>query len=118
MIHLSELAGDDFAYLTTTGRRTGTPHTIEIWFGVDQDVVYVMGGGREKSDWTQNLLADPNVRIRIREHEWDAVARVVEADTEEDPRVRELVRTKYANADDDLVGWARRALPVAFEPRT
>ncbi len=115
---LSELAGDDFAYLTTTGRKSGEPHTIEIWFGVDRGVVYVMGGGREQSDWTQNLLADPNVRIRIREDEWDAVARVVEPETDEDARVRELLREKYANADDDLVSWARRALPVAFERRT
>jgi len=115
VIDLPDLAGDDFAYLTTNGRRTGTPHTIEIWFGIDRGVVYVMGGGREKSDWTQNLLADPNVRVRIRDQEWKAVARVVEADTEEDARVRELLREKYANADDDLVGWARRALPVAFD---
>jgi deazaflavin-dependent oxidoreductase (nitroreductase family) len=112
---LSELADDDFAYLTTTGRTSGEPHTIEIWFGVDRGVVYVMGGGREQSDWTKNLLADPNVRVRIREDEWDAVARVVEAGTDEDARVRELLREKYANPDDDLVSWARRALPVAFE---
>jgi deazaflavin-dependent oxidoreductase (nitroreductase family) len=117
VIDLAELSGDDFAYLTTTGRRSGTPHTIEIWFGIDRGVVYVMGGGREKSDWTQNLLADPNVKVRIRDHEWDATARVVEADTDEDARVRDLLRSKYANADDDLVGWARRALPVAFDLR-
>ena len=117
MTDLSNLAADDFAYLTTKGRRSGEPHTVEIWFGIDGGLVYVMGGGREQSDWTQNLLADPNVKVRIRNREWDAVARVVEEGTEEDGRVRELLRSKYANADDDLVSWARHALPVAFDLR-
>ena len=30
-------ADDDFCYLTTTGRVTGEPHEIEIWFAVDGD---------------------------------------------------------------------------------
>jgi deazaflavin-dependent oxidoreductase (nitroreductase family) len=114
---LSDLAADDFCYLTTTGRRTGNAHTIEIWFGVDRGVVYLMAGGRERSDWVRNLMAHPQVRLRIRDREWDADARVVEPGTDEDARVRTLLRDKYANADDDLVGWAQRALPVALTPR-
>jgi hypothetical protein len=55
--------------------------------------------------------------VRIRDREWDADARLVEADTEEDARVRPLLRDKYADASDDLVGWARRALPVALTLR-
>jgi len=108
-------ADEDFCYITTTGRRTGNPHTIEIWFGVDRDVVYLMGGGRDRSDWVRNLMAHPSVRLQIGEHDWDARARVVEAGTEEDARVRPLLRDKYANASDDLVSWARTALPVALE---
>jgi deazaflavin-dependent oxidoreductase (nitroreductase family) len=114
---LSALADEPFAYVTTTGRRTGAPHTIEIWFGVDRDVVYLMAGGRDRSDWVRNLIANPHVKVRIREHEWDADARPVDPDTEEDARVRPLLRDKYADASDDLVGWARQALPVALALR-
>ncbi|MEO3777495.1 hypothetical protein ABGB16_11740 [Micromonospora sp. B11E3] len=32
---------DDFAYLTTTGRRSGRPHTIEIWYAEHQGVRYL-----------------------------------------------------------------------------
>ena len=110
-------ADEDFCYLTTVGRRTGRPHTIEIWFGVDRGVVYLMGGGRDRSDWVRNLLADPSVHLRIGETEWDATARVVAPDTDEDARVRLLLRDKYANPSDDLVSWARSALPVAIELR-
>ena len=28
------LADEDFAYLTTIGRRSGKQHTIEIWFAL------------------------------------------------------------------------------------
>jgi deazaflavin-dependent oxidoreductase (nitroreductase family) len=114
---IDALADDDFCYLTTTGRRTGAPHTIEIWFGVDRGVVYLMGGGRERSDWVRNLMAHPHVQVRIRDRVWDADARVVVAGTDEDARVRPLLRDKYANADDDLVGWSRTALPVALTLR-
>jgi hypothetical protein len=39
-------AGDlDYCYLTTTGRHTGTPHRIEIWFGLGDGVVYILSGG-------------------------------------------------------------------------
>ena len=108
-------ADEDFCYLTTVGRRTGRPHTIEIWFAVDGGVVYLMAGGREHSDWVRNVLADPSVHLRIGDAEWDASARVVAAGTEEDTRVRLRLRDKYANASDDLVSWARTALPVAIE---
>jgi deazaflavin-dependent oxidoreductase (nitroreductase family) len=108
-------ADEEYAYLTTTGRRTGQPHTIEIWFAVDRGVVYMMAGGRDGSDWVRNLLAHPAVRLQIGEDDWDALARVVDAGTEEDARVRPLLRDKYASSSDDLVSWARTALPVAFE---
>jgi deazaflavin-dependent oxidoreductase (nitroreductase family) len=108
-------AAEAYCYLTSTGRRTGNPHTIEIWFAVDRDVVYMMAGGRERSDWVQNVIANPAVRLQIGDHDWDARARLVVAGTEEDARVRPLLREMYANASDDLVSWAASALPVALE---
>jgi deazaflavin-dependent oxidoreductase (nitroreductase family) len=114
---LHALADEPFAYVTTNGRRSGAPHTIEIWFGIDAGVVYLMSGGRDRSDWVRNLMANPRVKVRIGNREWNADARLVEADTDEDARVRSLLRDKYANPSDDLVGWARRALPVALTPR-
>lgn len=112
---LDALADEPFCYLTTTGRRSGNPHTIEIWFAVDRGTIYMMAGGRDRSDWVRNLVADPSVRLRIAAREWDARARVVDPGTEEDVHVRPLLRDKYANASDDLVPWSRTALPVALE---
>src|SRR6186713_3406091 len=38
-------AATPFAYLTTTGRRTGQPHRIEIWFAAEQGSIYLLSGG-------------------------------------------------------------------------
>ena len=31
----ADLAAEQFCYLTTTGRTSGEPRTIEIWFGTE-----------------------------------------------------------------------------------
>jgi hypothetical protein len=35
MISFDDLAGEQYCYLTTTGRVTAKPHTIEIWFALE-----------------------------------------------------------------------------------
>jgi deazaflavin-dependent oxidoreductase (nitroreductase family) len=110
------VADEDFAYVTTAGRRTGRPHTIEIWFGVDGGCVYLLSGGGGRSDWVRNLLADPRVSLRIRDRQWHAEARVVE-DPEEEARARRLLASKYQGWQEGrpLSRWAGSALPVALD---
>jgi deazaflavin-dependent oxidoreductase (nitroreductase family) len=113
---LDDLADEDFCYVTTVGRRSRTPHTIEIWFAVDGGVAYLLSGGGERSDWVRNLRADPRVGLRIAGNEWEARARVV-TDPDEDGRARRLLAAKYQGWREGapLSGWARSALPVAIE---
>ena len=49
------LADNDFAYLTTTGRRTGKEHTIEIWFALHEGRIYMLSGGGDRADWVAEL---------------------------------------------------------------
>ena len=108
----------DFCYITTTGRRTGNPHRIEIWFAAapGSRTIYVLAGGRERADFVRNAMADPGVTVRIGDDEGEATARVVEPDTEEDALARRLILAKYQVAtSDDLESWGRSALPVAFD---
>src|SRR2546426_11557220 len=81
---------EDFCYVTTTGRRTGKPHQIEIWFGADGDTIYLLSGGGDRSDWFKNLKADPAVTVRIGDREWQGGARDVE-DSREDARARRVL---------------------------
>lgn len=109
---------EDFCYITTTGRRSGNPHRIEIWFAADPGTrtIYVLAGGRERADFVRNAIADPRVTVRIGNREGDANARVVGAGTEEDARARRLLLAKYQRpGQTDLESWGRSALPVAFD---
>ena len=109
------IAGDDFCYLTTTGRVSGRPREIEIWFALENETLYMLSGGRDRSDWVRNLQRNPSVRVRIRGVERRGTARIV-GDAAEDALARRLVFEKYRTRDsDDLTGWARTALPVAVD---
>ena len=55
MAHLDELNKEQFCYLTTTGRVSGLPREIEIWFGISGSTLYMLSGGREQSDWVKNI---------------------------------------------------------------
>src|SRR5689334_9987341 len=92
---LAQGAAAPFAYLTTTGRRSGRPHRIEIWFGVEDGRLYMLAGGRERSDWVRNLQANPQVSVELLGETHTGAARVVEAGTDEDRRTRELLVGKY-----------------------
>ncbi len=113
---LTDVADEDFCYLTTRGRVTGEPHEIEIWFAVGSPAtLYLMAGGRDRSDWVRNLIAEPAVTVRVRGTTYDATARVVEAGTAEDARARALLFEKYD--DGSLASWRDAALPVALDVR-
>jgi deazaflavin-dependent oxidoreductase (nitroreductase family) len=113
---LTSLAKEDFCYLTTTGRVTGNPHQIEIWFGARDHNIYLMSGGREKADWVKNLRKDPNVTVRIASHHFHGTARLV-ADEQEELTARHLLADKYREreADGSLSEWAQTALVVAID---
>jgi deazaflavin-dependent oxidoreductase (nitroreductase family) len=105
----------DFGYLTTTGRSTGRPHEVEIWFALHGRTVYLLSGGRDRSDWVRNLIASPEVTLRIGDETRTTIGRIVEAGTDEDPLARRLLVEKYTTRDpDDLGEWGRTALPVAI----
>jgi deazaflavin-dependent oxidoreductase (nitroreductase family) len=112
------LAAKSYCYLTTTGRVTGQPHEIEIWFALSGRIVYLMNGDSEsdagKADWVRNLRKQPSVTLRIADQTFDATARVV-TDPEEDALARRLLMQKYATQEQPLATWGRVALPVAID---
>jgi deazaflavin-dependent oxidoreductase (nitroreductase family) len=109
------VAEEPYCYLTTTGRVSGEPREIEIWFGLVGATVYLLSGGADRSDWVRNLRRNPAVAVRIAGTTWPGRARIVE-DADEDERARTLLVDKYAPGySGDLDGWRRRSLPVAID---
>lgn len=119
---LEALAREDFCYLTTIGRRTGRPHTVEMWFAAQGEAIYLLSGSRDGSDWVRNLRREPAVQVRIgREasQTYRGQARVVDGATEAalDTVARRLLAAKYQgwHPGQPLSEWALTALPVEIQ---
>jgi deazaflavin-dependent oxidoreductase (nitroreductase family) len=111
----AELSELDFCYVTTTGRASGRPHTIEIWFALHEGRVYMLSGGGDASDWVKNIRVNPTVGLRIGDRDMICRAHVVQ-DKEEDALARRLLVEKYQpRYTGDLEEWRRTSLPVAIE---
>jgi deazaflavin-dependent oxidoreductase (nitroreductase family) len=113
--NLSVLAEEPFCYVTTTGRVTGRPHTIEIWFAISGRTLYMLSGGGDRSDWVKNLIRTPETTVLISATEFSGRARVVTEEAE-DTLARRLLLEKYEPSySGDLSDWGRTALPVAVD---
>lgn len=105
-----------YCYLTTRGRVTGNPHTIEIWFAASGRTLYLMAGAGAKADWVRNLQRTPRVFVRIEDRHFAAEARVLAPASEEDALARGLLLDKYRPGHSgDLSNWERNGLPVALD---
>jgi deazaflavin-dependent oxidoreductase (nitroreductase family) len=112
--NLRSLADEDFCYLTTVGRVSGRPHEIEIWFAMENQTLYILSGGRDRSDWVKNLRRNPEVTVRLAGKHFEGRARLVESE-EEDELARRLLVEKYERTPGSLANWRRTALPVAVD---
>ena len=118
------MADDDFCYLTTTGRRSGRPHEIEIWYAESGDghTLYVLAGGRDSSDWVRNLRADARCTVRIGSRDAPsshATGRVLDESNDEASAARALVFEKFQPRNaGDLSSWRASALPVSIDLST
>ncbi|MEP7082923.1 MAG: nitroreductase/quinone reductase family protein [Chloroflexota bacterium] len=114
--HLASHTQDGVCHLQTTGRVSGRPRTIEIWFALDGTRVYLLAGGRDGAHWVRNLRADPSVRVRIGGRTLDGLAREIEGDPAE-PLARHLLAAKYQGwrEGEPLSRWAAGSLPVEIE---
>ena len=102
-VFLPLMADTQFLYLTTTGRNTGQPREIEIWFVEADGRLYILAEHGYKAHWVQNIVGNPRVHIRIDNQIWNGVARVLDPDEDAYLNARQLAREKY--------GWGE-GLPV------
>jgi len=96
---------DQFLYLTTTGRKTGRPREIEIWYVEADGRLYILAEHGRQAQWVQNILSNPRVNVRIAEQQSEGFARVLDPDRDAAVylKARQLARDKY--------GWGE-GLPV------
>jgi len=95
----------EFLYLTSTGRRTGLPREIEIWFTRRNGRFYVIAEHGERAQWVRNVRANPSVQVRVAGLAFTAMARVVDAaaDRALASQVRARSQEKYGWSDGLIV---------------
>ena len=115
-IDLERLASHPTIDLTTTGRKSGRPRRIEIWwFRVDGR--FIVTGTPGRRDWLANIRAHPGVVVHVGGLDIPARAEPVE-----DPEFRRMVFTRPETAWystqaelDRLVGTAPM-IEILFGP--
>ncbi|MGZ3601256.1 MAG: nitroreductase/quinone reductase family protein [Ktedonobacterales bacterium] len=110
---LEHLSAEEFCYLTTTGRVTGHPHRIEIWFALYGHTLYFLHEGG-MADWMKNMVHQPNVTVSFKEEVLTGKGRLIE-DHEEDALARQLLSEKYQSSEDDLAEWLKDSVSVAMD---
>jgi deazaflavin-dependent oxidoreductase (nitroreductase family) len=104
-----DLSAVKYLYLTTTGRRTGQPREIEIWFVESGGRFYILAEQFHKAQWVKNIEHNRRVRVRIEDRNFEATARVL--DEKRDSSLWKLVQA----LEREKYGWGD-GLPVEITP--
>ncbi|MEU4155403.1 nitroreductase/quinone reductase family protein [Actinoplanes sp. NPDC026670] len=117
--------GGRLLLLTTTGARSGRPHTVPLGYLPDQGRVLVIGsngGARRHPAWLHNVLAHPVVQVEDGPFVYEAAATVLSGPE------RDVVFARAVESDSGWADYERRsgrelpvvaleAVPVAGPPR-
>ena len=99
---LSRIKDGSDIEITTTGRKSGKPHTRPIWYVVDDAKILVQSGKDGKTDWYQNVKKTPAVTLKADRYTFRARGRLL-TDPRDVERVRALFLDKYTSAR--LLSW-------------
>ena len=94
----SQLARCREINLTVTGRKSGRAITIPVWFVSEGDMVYLVPVQGSDTQWYQNVLKNPMIRIETRGEKAE-VKSVPITDTREVSSIVEKFREKYGSGD-------------------
>lgn len=96
------LARDQTIDITTTGRRSGQPRRIEIWYSFIDGEVYISGNPGRR-DWYANLLENPEFTFHLKQSvQADLPARATPI-TDDDQR--RAIMARIVNSPRDLDRW-------------
>ena len=84
-----------FFYMTTTGRVSGKPHRIEIWFAEHEACYYLCCEYPDKADWVKNIKKTPQVLFHVGERQQDVPDKAGIATVLEDATILEAVKAKF-----------------------
>jgi len=76
-IGLGPLVGRLVLLLTTTGRKSGVPRVTALQYEEIDGAIYLGSSKGIHADWVRNIHANPQVKIRVKNRNFDGLAEVV-----------------------------------------
>ncbi len=111
------------ADITTTGRKSGRPRRIEIYFHQFDGDYYLTGRPGPKRDWQANIEANPEFTLHLKRGLTADIPVVGEPETDRAKRRQILLRALVKNWDSDperannAVGkWVDHSPFIRFRP--
>ena len=98
----SKVADEKYIYLTTKGRRTGKPHTVELWFANSGKKIYLSHEGAY-TDWMKNILEDSRVEFKIGKAQFKGNARIAKSGDAFEVGKHALYIKYYGKASKDKI---------------
>jgi deazaflavin-dependent oxidoreductase (nitroreductase family) len=110
--------GRDLLILTTTGRKSGRPHTVPMVFTRDGERLLVYAskaGAPTHPDWYFNLVADSHVVVEVGPDRYDATATPLEGEERDREFAAQVARYSVFG---DYAKKTDRVIPVVALTRT
>ena len=98
----AKIANEKHVYLTTRGRKTGNPHTVQLMFAVAGEKIYLSHEGTY-TDWMKNILKDSRVEFKIGKTQFKGNARIAKTGEIFETGKHALYQKYYGKADEDTI---------------
>lgn len=99
---ITKVADEKYIYLTTKGRKTGNPHTVELWFAVVGKKAYLSHEGAY-TDWMRNIRKNNDVKFMIGGNKFKGKARIVKSGEAFEAGKHALYQKYYGEAIKDVI---------------
>src|SRR5438270_6986718 len=84
--------------ITVTGRKSGRPISIPIWFVMDENNLYLLPVSGSDTQWYKNALKNPAIRIDVGGEKAELKVTSI-TDHKQVASVAEKFRAKYSESD-------------------
>ena len=114
---LDSVKGEKYIYLTTKGRKSGKPHTVELWFALAGGKVYLSHEG-ERTDWMKNALKNERVGVKIGSLAFEAGAAVAPEGSESRESGKRALYEKYygPTSKEKIDDWFSLSTLIELSP--
>ena len=89
-------------YVTTRGRKTGKPHTVEVWFAVADGLVYLSHEG-ERTDWMKNIAKNGRLEAKIGALTFRGDAKITDVGASRERGKKALYEKYYGPAKQEVI---------------